>query len=46
LEPPRLAGEAFPEATLRVDGDWAIVEFAGAPARRIALDATMDARPR
>lgn len=41
-----LAGEAFPEATLRVDGDWAIVEFAGAPARRIALDATMDARPR
>lgn len=45
LEAP-LAGEAFPEATLRVEGDLAIVEFAGAPARRIALDATMDARPR
>jgi hypothetical protein len=45
LETP-LAGDAFPEATLRVDGDWAVVGFAGAPERRIALDATMDARPR
>lgn len=45
LETP-LAGDAYPEATLRVDGDWAIVGFAGAPERRIALDATMDARPR
>lgn len=41
-----LHGDAFPAATLRVEGDWAVVEFAGAPARRIALDASMDARPR
>lgn len=41
-----LDGDAFPEATVSVDGDWATVTFAGADARRIALDATMDARPR
>ncbi|MCY1062298.1 hypothetical protein [Nannocystis sp. SCPEA4] len=45
LEAP-LVGDAFPEATLSVDGDWAEVRFAGAAPRRIALDATMDARPR
>lgn len=45
LEAP-LTGDAFPEATLAVDGDWAEVRFAGAAPRRIALDATMDARPR
>ncbi|PCC75577.1 hypothetical protein SAMN02745121_00118 [Nannocystis exedens] len=45
LEAP-LVGDAFPEATLTVDGDWAEVRFAGAAPRRIALDATMDARPR
>lgn len=45
LEAP-LVGDAFPEATLGVDGDWATVSFAGAATRRIALDATMDARPR
>lgn len=45
IEAP-LAGDAFPEAILRVDGDWAEVQFAGAAPRRIALDATMDARPR
>lgn len=41
-----LADGGFPEATLTVDGDAATVTFAGAAARRIALDATMDARPR
>lgn len=41
-----LVGDAFPEASLSVDGDWATIAFAGAPARRIALDATLDARPR
>jgi hypothetical protein len=45
LEAP-LDGDAFPEATLRVDGDWAEVRFAGAAPRRIALDASMDARAR
>jgi hypothetical protein len=45
LEAP-LVGDAYPAARLRVDGEWATVEFAGAPAQRIALDASMDARVR
>ena len=39
-----LVGDAYPAARLRVDGEWATVEFTGAPAQRIALDASMDAR--
>jgi len=45
LEAP-LVDDAYPAARLRVEGEWAIVEFTGAPPRRIALDATLDARPR
>lgn len=45
LEAP-LRGDAYPAARLRVDGEWATVEFAGAPAQRVALDATLDARAR
>ena len=45
LEAP-MQGDAYPAAKLRVDGEWATVEFAGAPPQRVALDASMDARVR
>ena len=45
LEAP-LVHDAYPAARLRIDGEWATVEFAGAPAQRIALDTSMDARVR
>ena len=41
-----MIGDAYPAARLRVDGDWATIDFAGAPAQRVALDPGMDARVR
>ena len=45
LEAP-LVGDAYPAARLRVEGEWATIEFTGAKPQRIALDTTLDARPR
>ncbi|MBK7824196.1 hypothetical protein [Nannocystis sp.] len=45
IEAP-MTGDAYPAAKLRVDGEWATIEFAGAPPQRVALDASMDARVR
>jgi hypothetical protein len=41
-----MQGDSYPAARLRVEGEWAIVECTGAPAQRIALDASLDARTR
>jgi hypothetical protein len=45
LEAP-LVDDAYPAARLRVDGEWATIEFSGSEPRRVALDGTLDARPR
>jgi hypothetical protein len=45
LEAP-LVGDAFPAARVRVEGEWATIEFTGAKAQRVALDASLDARER
>ena len=41
-----LVGDAYPAARLRVEGEWATIEFTGARSLRVALDASLDARPR
>ena len=41
-----MTGDAYPAARLRVDGEWATIDFTGSPAQRIALDPGMDARVR
>jgi hypothetical protein len=41
-----MAGDAYPAARLRVDGEWATIDFTGSPAQRVALDPGMDARVR
>jgi hypothetical protein len=45
LEAP-LVGDAYPAARLRVEGEWATVEFTGSKPQRVALDVTLDARER
>ena len=45
LEAP-LVGDAYPAARLRVEGEWATIEFTGAKSQRVALDTTLDARER
>ena len=41
-----MTGDAYPAARLRVDGEWATIDFTGSPAQRFALDPGMDARVR
>ena len=45
LEAP-LVGDAFPAARVRVEGEWATIEFTGAKAQPVVLDASLDARER
>ncbi|MBL9102133.1 MAG: hypothetical protein JNL82_14305 [Myxococcales bacterium] len=41
-----MTGDAYPAARVRLDGEWATVEFTGAAAQRVAVDASLDARVR
>ena len=41
-----MTGDTYPAARLRVDGEWATIDFTGSAQQRIALDPGMDARVR
>jgi hypothetical protein len=41
-----MTGDSYPAARLRVDGEWATIDFTGSAQQRVALDPGMDARVR